>query len=62
MEKMSIVLNKFIQVGASILDLSKTHMYDFHYNIMKGLIFPNDRISLIYMDTNSFMYNIHKSS
>ena len=61
MGKTSIVFNKFIQAGASILDLSKTHMYDFHYRVMKGLIFPNERITLAYMDTDSFTYDISTS-
>jgi len=34
MGKTSIVFDKFIQADASILDLSKAHMYDFHYDIM----------------------------
>ena len=37
-------------------------MYNFHYQIMKGEIFLNDRISLMYMDTDSLTYNIHVPS
>ena len=53
MGKTSIFMNKFIQAGATILDLSKAHMYGFHYDVMKSQIFSNDEISLLYMDTDS---------
>ena len=58
MGKTSIFMNKFIQAGASILDLSKAHMYGFHYDVMKRQIFSNDEISLLYMDTDSLTYHI----
>ena len=35
MHKSSLVLNRPIYVGASILDLSKHLMYDFYYNELK---------------------------
>ena len=62
MGKTSICLDKFIQAGTSILDLSKAHMYEFHHQIIKREIFPDDRISLMYMDTDSLTYHIHTRS
>ena len=53
-QKTKIVLNKAVYVGMCILDLSKLHMYNFHYSIMKPLFGNN--IDLCYMDTDSFIY------
>ena len=50
MSKPVLTLNRPIQVGFAILDISKKHMYDFHYNIwMKK--FPNS--TLLFTDTDS---------
>jgi hypothetical protein len=57
MLKTSLEFNKPIYVGMSILDLSKTLMYDFHYDIMVPK-FKQD-LQLMYMDTDSFVYQIH---
>ena len=35
MKYSSIKINKPFYIGMSILDLSKWHMYNFHYNVMK---------------------------
>ena len=55
MEKRSVTLNKPRYIGASILALSKTIMYNFHYNyIMKK--FPDCK--LLFADTDSFCYTL----
>jgi uncharacterized C2H2 Zn-finger protein len=54
-----VIMNKPIYVGMSILDLSKVLMYDFHYEKMLPLY--RNAISLLYMDTDSFVYHIKGS-
>ena len=55
MAKPLLVMNRPIQVGFAILDLSKYLMYDFHYNTwMKK--FPNS--TLLFIDTDSLAYEV----
>lgn len=57
MEKMNINVNKPIIVGIAILEISKTLMYNFHYDFMlkeHGL----EKCQLLYTDTDSFLYSI----
>ena len=56
MKYSSIKINKPFYIGMSILDLSKWHMYNFHYNVMKAIF--GDRVHLLYMDMDSFIYKI----
>ena len=56
MKYSSIKINKPFYIGMSILDLSKWHMYNFHYNVMKAIF--GDRVHLLYMDMDSFIYEI----
>ena len=62
MGQKKIYFNKFIQAGGAILDISKTVMYDFHYNVMKEQVFPDTDLRLAYTDTDSFIYNIYSST
>ena len=49
-------MNKPIYLGLSILEISKTLMYEFWYDYMKPKY--NNDVKLCYMDTDSFIINI----
>ena len=56
MKKTKVKMNKLIYLGLSILEISKTLMYEFWYDYMKPKY--NDKVKLCYMDTDSFIMNI----
>ena len=55
-EKNSIIMNKPVSLGLSLLDLSKTVMYEFWYHYVKPKYGENAK--LCYMDTDSFIIHV----
>ena len=49
-------MNKPIYLGQAILDISKTHMYEFWCDYIKPKY--EDKARRCYMDTDSFVINI----
>ena len=56
MEKPEIKMNKPVDLGQAILDLSKTLMYEFHCDYMRAKY--GSKVKLCYMNTDSFVYEI----
>lgn len=57
LEQTKLILDRPIYVGFTVLELAKTHLYNFHYSIMKPLYKEN--IELCYTDTDSLLYRIY---
>ena len=56
MKKTQIMMNKPVYLGLSILDLSKTGMYEFQYDYLKPKYGEN--VKFYYMDTDSFIVHV----
>ena len=56
MKTTRVKMNKPLCLGASILDISKTLMYEFWYDYLKPKY--GDRVKLCYTDTDSFIIYI----
>ena len=56
MKKTKVKMKKTIYLGLSILEISKTLVYEFWYDYMKPEY--NDNVKLCYIDTDSFIINI----
>ena len=57
LRRTEVVFDRPMIVGFSILDLSKVHMYEFHFDrILKQ--YSRQNVKVLYMDTDSFVYEI----
>ena len=59
MKKTEILMNKFVILGLSTLELSKMLMYEFWYDYVKPKY--GEKAKLHYMYTDSFFHCIHKN-
>ena len=56
MRKTQILMNKLVHLGLSLLDLSKTVIFEFWYDYVKPKYGEN--VKLCYMDTDSFIVHV----
>ena len=55
----TLTLNRPIYVGFTVLQLTKLHMYDFHYNHMNVKYPHAKQLRLLFTDTDSLAYAVH---
>jgi hypothetical protein len=55
------LINRPFYVGFAVLELSKLHMYKFHYDFVKQR-WPGERSQLLFTDTDSLMYEIQDNN
>jgi hypothetical protein len=55
------MINRPFYAGFSVLELSKLHMYGFHYDFVKTH-YPGKQSQLLFTDTDSLMYEISTSN
>ena len=56
MKKRKIVLNRPIQIGVTILEISKLIMYTYYFDVLKSSF--GSRIKLLYTDTDSYIVEL----
>lgn len=56
LKQTEVTIRKPIYIGMSILDISKTHIYDFYYSFLKAKL--GEKCKLLYIDTDSFMISV----
>jgi hypothetical protein len=59
--KPKCIINRPFYAGFTVLELSKLHMYKFHYDFVK-VNFPGEQSRLLFTDTDSLMYEITSST
>lgn len=59
MARHSITFTRPVIIGMAILELSKLHMFNFHYEVMKPTFGSNMR--MLYTDTDSLVYELSDS-